>query len=117
MATGAGETRIVAAVGTVADSATLTVSHMAEEPTIQSVSVSPSSVSIQVGETVHLAANVQADEGADTSVTWASSNSSVATVDVDGNVTGQSSGTATITATSNADASKSGAAEVTVTAG
>lgn len=84
-------------------------------PQVQSVTVSPSSVTIEEGETVKLSANVQADDGASTAVTWASSNSSVASVDGSGNVTGQSTGTATITATSNADASKSGAAEVTVT--
>lgn len=84
-------------------------------PEVLSVTVTPSNVTIEEGETVTLSASVEAEEGADTSVTWSSSNSSVASVDGSGNVTGQSTGSSTIIATSNADASKSGAAEVQVT--
>ena len=86
-----------------------------DDPQVLSVTVTPSNVSIEEGETVTLSANVEAEDGADTGVTWSSSSSSVASVDGSGNVTGQSTGSATIIATSNADASKSGAAEVQVT--
>lgn len=111
-AEGDGEGMIVVEADGEADTAAVVVNT---NPEILSVTVTPSSVTIEEGETVTLSASVEAEEGADTSVTWSSSNSSVASVNASGNVTGQSTGSATIVANSNADASKSGAAEVTVT--
>jgi uncharacterized protein YjdB len=82
---------------------------------VGSVTVSPATASTHVGSTTTLAATVRDQNGTVVTnrvVTWASSNTPVATV-AGGVVTGIKVGTATITATSEG---KSGAAAVTVTA-
>jgi uncharacterized protein YjdB len=78
-----------------------------------SVSVTPSTVSLQVGQTQALTATVT---GASvTSVIWTSSNSAVASVDgLTGVVTARANGTATITARSIFDITKTATATVTV---
>ena len=60
------------------------------------VSVSPSSGSISVGETLSLTATTSGGSG---SLTWSSSNTNIATVNSSGVVTGVAAGSATITAT------------------
>lgn len=57
-----------------------------------SVSVSPTSKAIIQGETFEIAATVEPDNATDMSVSWLSANSSVATVDDDGDVTGVAAG-------------------------
>ena len=64
-----------------------------------SVTVSPSTINLNIGETENLAANVTPANAADRSVAWQSSNSGVAAVSNTGVVTAVSAGTATITAT------------------
>ena len=59
------------------------------------VTFSPTSKSIYLGDTFTITANVKSGGQA---VTWSSSNTSVATVDSNGKVTGKGAGTATITA-------------------
>src|SRR6266699_1844702 len=81
---------------------------------VASVAVSPTTASIEVGQTVQLAAMPKDSAGAaltGRTVTWTSSNTSVATVSSSGLVTGSGAGTATITATSEG---KTGSAAVTV---
>ena len=56
---------------------------------------------ICVGESNQLIAEVRPSNAADTSVTWSSSDESIATVDANGLVTGVAEGVATITVTSN----------------
>ena len=85
------------------------------QPTVNSVTVTPSTLPLQVGTTGQLTANVDATGGAATTVTWASDAPAIADVDQNGVVTAKAEGTATITATSTADATKSGSAPVTVT--
>ncbi|HVH67112.1 MAG TPA: Ig-like domain-containing protein, partial [Gemmatimonadales bacterium] len=95
-------------------SATATVT-VANVP-VASVSVSPASVSLQVGATGQLSAVTKDSTGATLTgrlVTWASSNTSVATVSPSGVVTAKAAGTATITATSEG---KSGTTAITVAA-
>ena len=64
--------------------------------------------------TVQLASVISPSNATNQSVTWSSSNTSVATVSSGGLVTAVSAGTATITATSVSNTSASGAATVTV---
>jgi len=84
-------------------------------PVVRSVTVTPGAATLNVGERLTLAASVNADAGiTDRTVTWSSSNASIASVDVNGVVTAVGPGNATITATSRADATVKGAAIVTV---
>lgn len=81
---------------------------------VHSVTVSPSSVSLKIGETVQLVATVDADAGLARTVTWKSGDSNKATVSSAGLVTAAASGTVVITATSTADATVAGAATIIV---
>jgi uncharacterized protein YjdB len=94
-------------------SASITVRTL---PTVRSVSVTPNSSVLQVGQTVQLVPNVVVSGGAGTGVTFRSDNPAVASVNFTGGVTGLSSGTANITVTSSVDATKSATATVTVSA-
>lgn len=85
--------------------------------TITSVTLSPDSASISVGGSVTLVPTVVASAGADQSVTFTSSDPTVATVDSFGVVCGISAGTATITAKSNLDSTKTDTVSITVTSG
>src|SRR5437762_873503 len=70
---------------------------------VASVAVRPASATVQVGQTVQLAATPRDANGNPLSgraVSWASSNTAVATVSGSGLVTGVTAGSATITATS-----------------
>jgi len=82
---------------------------------VASVAVTPASASVPVGQTVQLTATLKDANGNTLSgrvVTWASSNSGIASVSASGLATAKAAGTATITATSEG---KSGTSTVTVT--
>ena len=82
---------------------------------VASVSVSPTTASVQAGQTVQLSATPKDANGnalTGRAVTWATGNGAVATVSSAGLVSGVAAGTATITATSEGH---SGTATVTVT--
>ncbi len=82
---------------------------------VASVTVSPASASVPVGQTVQLSATLRDANGTiltGRSVTWASNNTPVATVTGTGLVTAKVAGSATITATSEG---QSGTAAITVT--
>lgn len=66
---------------------------------VSSVQVTPETAEIEVGETLTLTATVLPEDATDKTITWSSDNTSVATVDEAGLVTGIAVGTATITAT------------------
>ena len=66
---------------------------------VTGVKLNKSSKSLTIGDTFTLTATVKPNNATDKSVTWSSSNTSVATVDENGVVTAVSEGTATITAT------------------
>ncbi len=113
-AVGAGSATITASTGGKSGTASVTVTTVA--PVVASVTVSPSSVSNSVGQTAQLTAAAKDGSGntmTGQSITWSSSNSSVATVNGSGLVSSVGVGTATITATSSG---KSGTASVTVAA-
>jgi hypothetical protein len=78
------------------------------------VTVTPSSANLKVGETVTLTAAVTGDV-ANKTVTWSSTDQAKATVDATGKVTAVAVGTATIIATSAADAEAKASALITVT--
>ena len=111
--------------GKVAGTATITATSEGQSGTsaitvvhvpVASVTVAPPSATVQVGSTVQLTATPK-DAGGNPltgrTVTWASSNTSVATVSPSGLVSGATVGSATITATSEG---QSGTATITVVA-
>lgn len=76
------------------------------------VTVSPSTAEVEVGKTTDLTATVTGTKT--NTVTWTSSDETVATVDANGKVTGVKAGTATITAASTVDNTKKATCTVTV---
>ena len=86
-----------------------------ETAKVESVTVKGSSV-VTVGNTIELVADVVSTYIDDKEVTWSSSDDLIATVDVNGVVTGFAAGTATITATSTIDSTKSGSIDIEVSA-
>lgn len=82
---------------------------------VTAVSVEPSAVALDPGETTTLTATVTPSAAADKSVTWSSGNEAVATVDGNGVVTAIKPGEAVITATTT-DGSFTSSCTVTVNA-
>src|SRR5437867_2274924 len=108
-----GSTTIAATSEGHSGTATLTVTAVTVP--VASVTVSPASASVPVGPAVQLAATPKDASGnplTGRTVTWASSNTSVGTVNASGLVTGVVAGSTTITATSEG---QSGTSVVTVT--
>jgi uncharacterized protein YjdB len=81
---------------------------------VTSVSVSPTSASVAVGATTTLAATVAPSNATNKNLSWSSSNTSIATVNSSGVVSGVAAGTATITVTTQ-DGNKTATCAVTVT--
>ncbi|MDY2914207.1 MAG: Ig-like domain-containing protein [Candidatus Enteromonas sp.] len=81
---------------------------------VESIALDKTEASVKVGAKTALVSTIT-PAAADQSVTWASDNTAVATVE-GGKVTGVAPGTATITATSVADPTKSASATITVVA-
>ena len=81
---------------------------------VSGVQLSATSLSILRGSTEQLTASVLPWTATDRTVTWSTSDPSVATVNEKGVVTGVSAGTCTVTATSNLDPTVSASCEVTV---
>jgi uncharacterized protein YjdB len=79
-----------------------------------SVTVSPTTASVEAGATTTLTATVLPSNATNKSVTWSSSNTSVATVSSSGVVTGVAAGSATITVTTQ-DGGLTATCAVTVT--
>ena len=81
-------------------SAQLTLTDAAPEKPLTGISLSATSMRVAPEQSKQLTVNfTPADADGDKTVTWTSSDESVATVDAEGNVTGVKVGTATITAT------------------
>lgn len=82
---------------------------------VTGITLTPDSATLtNKGETVQLTATVTPENAADKSVTWASSNTNVATVDANGKVTAVANGTCTITVTTT-DGEKTATSTITVT--
>ncbi|HET8633654.1 MAG TPA: Ig-like domain-containing protein [Gemmatimonadales bacterium] len=95
-----GKTTITATSEGQSDAAEVQV--MAEAGVVTSVSVTPASASVTAGQSVQLSATPKDGAGqtvAGRTVTWASSNTSVATVSTSGQVRGVAAGTASVSAT------------------
>ena len=108
----AGSTTIIATSQNKSGSATASVTNVP----VASMTLSPGTASVTAGATTQLTATPRDLSGnplTGRTVTWASSNTSVATVNASGLVTGVVGGSATITATSEG---QSGTATITVTA-
>lgn len=108
-AVGPGETYVRATSGTVTGQTDLIVTV----PTVATVTVSPSTATLQVGKTRALTVSLQSAAGealTDRAIAWTSSAPSV-TISADGVVTAVAVGSATITATSEG---KTGTATITV---
>lgn len=82
---------------------------------VQSLSISPADLSLNVGLSKQLSVTVT-PQGASDSVTWSTSDESVVTVSPSGVVTAKGTGTATVTATSKITPSVKNSVTVTVTA-
>ena len=98
----AGTVTITATLQGVSSSVSLTVT--AATKTLASIAVSPSSATLQAGATRQFTATATYSDGSTADVTslvaWTSAETTVATVDASGKVTGVAAGSATITATS-----------------
>jgi endonuclease I len=68
---------------------------------IESITLSPSSKDMNIGDTLTITAAFMPVDASDTSVSWSSSNSGVAVIDNNGQVSAVSAGTATIKALAN----------------
>ena len=91
----AGTAKITASCGGKSASCSVTVKK--KNVPVESISLSESSLSLVVGDTATLTVTINPSNATDQTVTWSSSNASVATV-VDGKVTAVKEGNATITA-------------------
>src|SRR5690242_20637697 len=89
----AGALALVTLAGVTACGDKVKVSQTAPDSTVQSVTVTPGQLNLNVGDKATLAASVQAGPGVtDRTVTWTSSNTAVATVDNNGGVTAVAGG-------------------------
>ena len=80
----------------------------------KSIVVTPKNSEVKVGETVQLTATISPEDTLDKSVTWTSSDNTVATVDNNGLVTTLKEGEVTITATTNDGSNLSDSANIKV---
>jgi uncharacterized protein YjdB len=96
------------------DDASLTEASATTVP-VTGVTLNKTTLALTAGGSETLTATLAPANPTDPSVSWASDNSAVATVDANGNVTAVAAGTATITVTTT-DGSKTATCAVTVTA-
>lgn len=94
---------------------TFTVEKLVIDNPVTGVTISNKNLELKKGETGELSATVAPEDASLKTVTWSSSDESVATVDSDGKVTAVGMGTATITVKT-VDGEKTDSCEVTITA-
>ncbi|MBR1445186.1 MAG: Ig domain-containing protein [Firmicutes bacterium] len=88
-----------AEAGEYTDTITFTAEVESSAVAVTGIELNKASTEIKVGENETLTATVSPEDATDKTVTWESSNTSVATVDENGKVTAVAAGTANITAT------------------
>ncbi|QGX91657.1 Ig domain-containing protein [Tatumella sp. TA1] len=98
----------------VADGSTVSIEDL-DTSEVTSVAVAPNSANVVVGATRQLTASVSPSTASNQSVNWSSSDTTLATVDSKGLVTGVKAGNVTITATTT-DGGKTATSAITVTA-
>ena len=81
---------------------------------VTGVTVSPTTLTLNVGGTYTLAKTISPSGASNQNVTWSTNNTAVATVDSSGKVTAVGKGTCTITCTSSENSSYKGTCSVTV---
>jgi len=91
-----------------------TVNRQDNAVSVTGVALDKSTAALTVGKTVQLTATVSPSNATNKGLTWASSDTSVATVDANGNVKGVKSGAATITVTTD-DGGYTATCKMTVT--
>jgi uncharacterized protein YjdB len=110
-AIGVGNTTITARLRGRADQAS---AQVAVKGRVLGITVEPTTVQLPVTGTRQLAATVMADPGTPTTLRWASSDPTRATVSPTGLVTGVASGSATITATVEQDTTRRASVPITI---
>ena len=96
-------------------SADCTVTVTKKVQLVTGITLDKNSLSLKTGETATLAATVSPSNASNKGLTWKSSDTAVATVDVSGKVIAVAPGTATITITAKDGSEKSNSCTVTVT--
>ncbi len=81
---------------------------------VSTLTMSQSTATMNSGATLQLSATVTPADAHDATMTWKSSNTSLATVDQTGKVTAKAGGTVTITATANDGSGKSATCKITI---
>ena len=102
-------------VSVISQAATLTVQAKPASVPVTDVKLNTETLELFTGDTATLTATVQPEDATNKTVTWSSSDNTVATVDNNGIVTAVKAGTATITATAEDDSGCSATCTVTVT--
>lgn len=111
----AAGTATITATSTTDASITASCAVTVQAVAVTGVSINPTSANLQIGGSTDLTYTILPANATDKSVSWSSSNTSVATVN-NGHVSAVAAGTATITVTTT-DGNKTATCSVTVTAG
>ncbi len=116
-AVGGGEATITATTNDGGFTATTETMTVIQVVLVESIAVNPSTCEIKVGSNKQLTATVSPSSAFNKEVEWSSSDTSVATVDANGLVTGVASGEVTITVKAKDASGVTGTAKVTVSTG
>ncbi|MBR1635562.1 MAG: Ig-like domain-containing protein [Lachnospiraceae bacterium] len=115
----AGKAKITAKITadgkTYTETCEVTVNPASSTTEVTDVSVTPSKIEIEKGNSYKLSATVEPEDAANKTLSWGSEDENVATVDENGLVTAVAKGETTITATSKDGTDISGLCKVTVT--
>ena len=110
-----GGTLVGAAGASYIPSADITLYAQWTETKVTTITLNPTSATLEVGATQTITATIAPSDALDTNITWTSSDPSIATVDANGVVTAVAAGTVTITAT-NTNSGVSATCTITINA-